>query len=137
MNVLAWASGTRRSEDQSPQGQDPANAGAWFTRADPKGTQILMSSELTTCPSARLASLPATPSVRSHFGSLLTPNTLLITPFGAVVERMMLVVKICVVGDAIAAEAVPNGEVGSIDLKLSGQALSNPFAVVLLEAYRE
>ncbi|MGX1181556.1 hypothetical protein AB7M31_004624 [Pseudomonas sp. IAP-CY TE4608] len=41
MIVLAWASGARRREDQSPQGQDPANAGAWFTRADPKGTQRL------------------------------------------------------------------------------------------------
>lgn len=42
MSALAQASGARRREDQSPERQDPANAGAWFTRADPKGTQKLV-----------------------------------------------------------------------------------------------
>lgn len=117
MNVLAWASGARRREDRSPEGQAPANAGAWFTRADPEGTQILMSSELHNLSLSSLGILQATSPEPSHFGSLLTPNTLLITPFGAVVERMTRVVKIRVGGDAVAALAIPNVEVSGIDLK--------------------
>lgn len=31
MSAFARASGARRREDQRPEGQDPANAEAWFT----------------------------------------------------------------------------------------------------------